>query len=229
MAGHRENFLSLLDNEFCTAFCAFGRDFMGFRGLIVEKQIFNLPFIKKAVFMEQIHSNLVEFYEPKREKYECDGLMSDKVGVGLCVLSADCLPLLLWHKKGFVAALHSGRKGCFENILEKAVLAMKAREKSLKNKDFTLIIAPSICGANYELGGEILAYAKANFSKFVSDNRLDLKALVKNQALKLGISDIKDCGICSFDDERFFSYRKNATTQRFASVIVLKDKAKAQI
>lgn len=221
MAGNRQNRLSLLENDFCSAFCDFGRDFMGFRGRIVE-DIFDTSLIKKAIFMEQIHSNWVEFYEPQRAKYECDGLVTSEKGVALCVLSADCLPLLLWHKSGVVAALHSGRAGSFENILEKAVLAIKKRDESLKNEDFTLIIAPSISAKNYEVSGEILAFAKANFSDFVSENRVDLKAIVKNQARNLGIKDIRDCGVCTFDDERFFSYRRDKTTQRFVSVIVLK-------
>ncbi|MBJ6740052.1 laccase domain-containing protein, partial [Campylobacter jejuni] len=34
---------------------------------------------------------------------------------------------------------------------------------------------------------------------------------------------IKDCGICSFDDESFFSYRRDKTTKRFVSVVYLKD------
>lgn len=223
MAGNRQNILPLLDNEFCTAFCAFGRDFMGFRGRIMTEDIFHTPFIKKAVFMEQIHSNEVLFYEDKRTQYTCDGLITDKVGVALCVLSADCLPLLLWHKSGIVAALHSGRAGTFKNILKNAILAIKKRDESLKNEDFTLIIAPSICADNYEVSGEVLAYAKANFGGFVRQNRLNLKGIVKNEARNLGISDIRDCGICTFDDERFFSYRRNGTAQRFASVIVLKN------
>lgn len=196
---------------------------MGFRGRIMTEDIFHMPFIEKAVFMEQIHSNEVLFYEDKRAQYTCDGLITNKKGVALCVLSADCLPLLLWHKSGVAAALHSGRAGTFGNILKNAILMIKKRDEGLKNEDFTLIIAPSICADNYEISGEVLAYAKANFGDFVSQNRVDLKGIVKNEARNLGISDIRDCGICSFDDERFFSYRRNATAQRFVSVIVLKN------
>ena len=195
---------------------------MGFRGQVVEQNIFAKPFIKKAVFMRQIHSNLVNFYAPRTENYECDGLISSEKGIALCVLSADCLPLLLWHKKGFVAALHSGRKGCFENILASAVRAIKSRDECLENRDFTLLIAPGICQKNYEISGEILALAKEKFAEFVSENRLDLKGIVKRQARELGIHDIRDCDICSFEDERFFSYRRGDLQKRFVSVIVLK-------
>lgn len=222
MAGHRQNRLSLLDNELCTAFCAFERDFMEFRGKITTEKLFDEEVIQKAVFMEQIHSNEVLFYEPEKDLYTCDGLICSEANVALCVLSADCLPLLLWHKSGIIAALHSGRKGTFVNILSRAVLAINKGYESLKNDDFTLIIAPSICTHHYALSGELLNYAQKNFGEFLQGNLLDLKGIVKKQARDLGILDIKDCGICTFDDERFFSYRRNQTQQRFVSVIVLK-------
>lgn len=222
MAGHRQDRLSLLENEFCSAFCVFGCDFMSFRGKISSQNLFDQAFIKKAVFMDQIHSNKVLFYEPKKTTYTCDGMISDEVDVGLCVLSADCLPLLLWHKSGIIAALHSGRKGTFENILKQSILAINKRYKDVKNEDFTLIIAPSICVKNYTIDGEILNEAKARYNDFVKHNKLDLKAIVKKQAFDLGIKDVKDCGICTFDDERFFSYRRDKTQQRFVSVIALK-------
>lgn len=222
MAGHRQDCLSLLENELCSAFCIFGHDFMDFRGKISSQNLFDKPFIKKAVFMEQIHSNKVLFYESKRTKYTCDGLVSDEVGVGLCVLSADCLPLLLWHKSGIISALHSGRKGTFDSILKQSIVMIKKHYENLKNEDFTLIISPSICAKNYALDGEILSEAKVKYGEFVKNDCLDLKGIVKKQAFDLGIKDIKDCGICTFDDERFFSYRRDKTQQRFVSVIALK-------
>ncbi|TQR29190.1 laccase [Campylobacter sp. MIT 99-7217] len=228
MAGSRAYQLSLLDDERLSAFCVYGQDFMSYRGKIVEGNLFDdfMSGIQKCIFMDQIHSNIVEFiddFEINQDlKLSCDGLVSTQKGVALCVLSADCLPVLLWHKKGIIAALHSGRKGCFENILKVAVLGIKKRFKDIKNEDFKLFIAPSICVKNYEISGEVLDHAKKHFNAFLKDNHLDLKALLKAQANELGITDIKDSGICSFDDERFFSYRKNATMQRFVSVIVLK-------
>lgn len=244
MGASGKNRLSLLENEQVLAFCEFGRDFMGFRGQITG-DIFGTNFIKKCVFMEQIHSNLVQIYDAKRDFYECDGLVSDKKGIALCVLSADCLPLLLWHKKGFVAALHSGRKGSFENILKNAASAVKSLDESVKNEDFTLIIAPGICAKNYEISGDILDFARKNFGEFLEadldfgkanlgeksplnlsenslKNRLNLKALIKKQAKNLGIKNVLDAGICTFEDTRFFSYRRDKTKARFVSVVVLK-------
>lgn len=274
MAGHRENKLSLLSTPKFEAFCVYNADFMGFRGRVVDENLFKKfnPDISKCVFMQQFHSNIVRVFDEKYEKDEncdknasdeknanykknsndekdetlrrCDGLVCAQKGVALCVLSADCLPLLLYHASGIIIALHSGRAGCFSNILAGGVSKAKelfkmrlnaqesefssqnsfknALESEFKNEDFTLIIAPGICAQNYEISGEVLDYAKEHFKPFLEQNRLDLKALVKAQAKELGIKDIKDCEICSFEDERFYSYRRDKTPKRFVSVIYLK-------
>lgn len=250
MAGHREDKLSLLSTPKFEAFCVYNADFMGFRGRVVEENLFKEfnADISKCVFMQQFHSNIVRVFDESYEKdahlRECDGLVCAQKGVALCVLSADCLPLLLYHPSGIIIALHSGRAGCFSNILAGGVSKAKelfkmrlntqesafssqnlfknALESEFKNEDFTLIIAPGICAQNYEISGEVLDYAKEHFKPFLEQNRLDLKALVKAQAKELGIKDIKDCEICSFEDERFYSYRRDKTPKRFVSVIYLK-------
>ena len=222
MAGSGKNFLSLLDDEKVSIFCAYDKDYSGFKGKICSENLFShLGFegIEKCVFMEQFHSNLVEIYSENSMLFKCDGLMSDKKGIALCVLSADCLPLILYHKNGFIAALHSGRKGSFENILKKCCDKF---DKKLDLSEMKLFILPAISFENYEIGGEILDFTRLNFKDFLVGNKLDLKALVKFQAKNLGIKDVEDSEICTFKDDRFFSYRKDKTQKRFVSVVYLK-------
>ncbi|WP_348519078.1 laccase domain-containing protein [Campylobacter sp. CCS1377] len=225
MAGSGKNYLPLLENEQVSVFCAFGEDFSVFKDKILDENLFSkhAVFIEKCVFMNQIHSNKVMFYpDINHANFTCDGLISSQKNTALCVLSADCLPLLLWHKSGIIAALHSGRQGSFDNILKVALQSIKKQNKDINSDDFILIIGPGICGKNYEINGEVLQYAKNHFKKFLQDKKLDLKSLVKKQAQNLGIKNIIDCNICTFSDERFFSYRKNQTPKRFVSVIALK-------
>ncbi|KGI56353.1 polyphenol oxidase family protein [Campylobacter sp. MIT 97-5078] len=225
MGTHRSDFFSLLDNEKAGAFMAYNADFMGFRAQILNKNLFthHAPNIKKCVFMEQMHSNKVELFNESKSVYTCDGLITDQKNIALCVLSADCLPLLLWHEKGYIGALHSGRKGCFSNILNEAIQKMRASfDTNLDLAQMHLFIGASICKQNYEINGEVLAEAMAHFKDFVDENKLDLKALVKAQAKKLHIAHIHDSRICNFEDKRFFSYRRDKSEQRFVSVIYLK-------
>ncbi|RQD69303.1 laccase [Campylobacter hepaticus] len=226
MGRYRQNFLSLLDNEKVGIFCAYDKDYSSFRAKIYYENIFShlgIKGIKHCVFMDQIHSNRVMVYDKNFDCFACDGLISREKNTALCVLSADCLPLILYHESGIIAALHSGRKGSFENILKVCLDKICLENLILDFNALHLFILPGICVKNYELSGEILEFAKQNFQAFIKENKLDLKALVKFQAKNLGIRHIQDCKICSFENEDFFSYRRNQTTKRFVSVIYLKE------
>lgn len=220
-----ENYLSLLDNQKVSVFCAHDKDYNIFRAKVHKENLFShLGFkdIEKCVFMDQIHSSKVEIYDESLENLSCDGLISIEKNTALCVLSADCLPLILWHESGIIVALHSGRKGSFENILKECVDKICAKNPNLDMQKFHLFILPSICSKNYEIDGEILEFAKVEFKDFLNERKLDLKALVKFQAQNLGIKNIIDSNICSFDDEAFYSYRRDKTSKRFVSVVYLK-------
>ncbi len=220
-----ENYLSLLDNQKVSVFCAYDKDYNIFRAKVHKENLFShLGFkdIEKCVFMDQIHSSKVEIYDESLENLSCDGLISIEKNTALCVLSADCLPLILWHESGVIAALHSGRKGGFENILKECVDKIYTKNPNLDMQKFHLFILPSICAKNYEIDGEILEFAKVEFKDFLYERRLDLKALVKFQAQNLGIKNIVDSNICSFDDKTFYSYRRDKTSKRFVSVVYLK-------
>ncbi len=220
-----ENCLSLLDNQKVSVFCAYDKDYNIFRAKVHKENLFShLGFkdIEKCVFMDQIHSSKVEIYNESLENLSCDGLISIEKNTALCVLSADCLPLILWHESGIIVALHSGRKGSFENILKECVDKICTKNPNLDMQKFHLFILPSICAKNYEIDGEILEFAKVKFKDFLNERKLDLKALVKFQAQNLGIKNIIDSNICSFDDKAFYSYRRDKTSKRFVSVVYLK-------
>ncbi|MBS4234780.1 polyphenol oxidase family protein [Campylobacter vulpis] len=226
MGRSRKNFISVLETKKVSIFCAYDKDYSEFRAKIWQENLFeHLGFekIKKCVFMNQIHSNKVEIYDANFHNFSCDGLITKEKNIVLCVLSADCLPLILYHKKGFIAALHSGREGTFKNILKEALSQFKNLDLTLKNEDFILFILPSICQKNYKLSGTILNYTQKHFAPFLRDDKLDLKTLAKEQARTLGLKNINDLEICSFEDKNLFSYRRNQTKKRFVSVIYLKE------
>ncbi|TBR81537.1 laccase domain-containing protein [Campylobacter novaezeelandiae] len=221
-----ENFLSLLDNEQISIFCAYDKDYSSYRAKIINENLFyHLGYenIKQCIFMDQIHSNKVEIFTKDFINFSCDGVISTCKNVALCVLSADCLPLLLWHKSGIIAALHSGREGTFGNILKESINQFHFLNSDIKNEEINLFIGPSISQKNYEIKGELLSFSQKYFKDFIKNSRLDLKSIVKEQAKDLNIYNINDCNICTFDDEKFFSYRRDQTKKRFVSVIVLKD------
>ncbi|EFC32368.1 hypothetical protein C414_000260044 [Campylobacter jejuni subsp. jejuni 414] len=163
-----ENFLSLLENDKVSIFCAYDKDYNVFRAKDYNENLFfHLGFkdIKKCVFMDQIHSRKVVIYDENLKNLSCDGLVSKEKNIALCVLSADCLPLILYHESGIIAALHSGRKGSFENILKECMEQVATQNPHLDKMKFHLFILPGICAKNYEIDGEILKFAKKRILK----------------------------------------------------------------
>lgn len=224
MARSGSDFIPLLENDYFKSFIALDRDYNAFKSNILQENLFKQysTDIKTCVFLNQIHSNYVSLLE-KDFNMNSDGIISHSKNTALCILSADCLPLLLIDEnKKIIAALHSGRKGCFTNILQEALFKMQ-KTYDCKIKDVKLIISAGICQNNYQLDGELLEFSRKNFNNFLQDDKFDLKNLVKFQAKELGIEKIFDINICTFDDDRFYSYRRNKTQKRFASVIYLKE------
>lgn len=173
---------------------------------------------KTLVFMEQIHScevceitaeNLKGFLAtPPR----CDAVFTRLSGVGLCVMVADCAPIIaIDEKQGIIAAIHAGRAGTISRILSKCVLEMKSEPKNLK-----IIIGAHIKGSCYEVGeldlGEFNTYKKGGF--------FDITAALKDEIKSLGVRNYEISEICTHCDKNYFSYRRDGQTGRFAGWVI---------
>ena len=170
------------------------------------------------VFMEQIHSdyvlevtseNLSDFVKTAPK---CDALFTRLLNVGLCVMVADCAPIIVSdEKQGIIAAIHAGRAGVCAKILSKCVLAMKSEPKDLK-----IIIGAHIKGSCYEIGdmnlGEFNAYKNGGF--------FDITAALRAEINALGATNYEISEICSHCDKNYFSYRRDGKTGRFAGWII---------
>ena len=170
------------------------------------------------VFMEQIHSDYV--FEVTSENLsdfakiapKCDALFTRLLNVGLCVMVADCAPIIVSdEKQGIIAAIHAGRTGVCAKILSKCVLKMKSEPKDLK-----IIIGAHIKGSCYEIGdmnlGEFNAYKNGGF--------FDITAALRAEINALGATNYEISEICSHCDKNYFSYRRDGKTGRFTGWII---------
>ncbi len=181
----------------------------------------NLP--EDTLFtLRQVHSNRVHIINKILGHWnppEGDALLTRLEGVSIAVQAADCLPLLIADpQNNAVAAVHSGWKGTLEQIVTKAILAMK---KAFRSDPGNLLVAmgPGIRSCCYEVGPEVsllfdqkhpgaeLAVAAAGRSgKF----HLDLPKTLKIQLRAAGIQsqNIYDIGLCTCcHTDILFSYR----------------------
>ena len=142
------------------------------------------------------------------------------------VMTADCLPILITDFDGTcVAAIHAGWKGLADNIVSKTIQSMPIKPVKLM-----AWIGPAISKKNFEVGQDVYdAFVKTNINnkdyfeiKERSENKYlaDLPGLVTSELNELGVADVYQSDLCTFEDEEhFYSYRRDGKTGRMASLI----------
>ena len=79
---------------------------------------------KKIILLNQIHSNKFHFIDKnlklKKNNFEGDALITNKKEFPIAILTADCVPILIYdEKEKMIAAIHAGWKGAFKGIIKK--------------------------------------------------------------------------------------------------------------
>src|SRR6478752_3362883 len=110
-------------------------------------------------FPSQVHKTKivnVSHQTSKDEVLETDALISNVKGICIAVMSADCVPILLYDAKNkAVGAVHSGWRGTVAKILEKTLQQMNL-QFGTKGEDLIACIGPSVCQESYEVGEEVV-------------------------------------------------------------------------
>lgn len=117
------------------------------------------------VTLRQIHSDLIHCVQglPK-EPLVGDGLITDRPGIVLAVLTADCLPIILIDpKQRAVGVFHAGWRGTVKRIVEKGVGEMRRWFGTLP-KDIKAAIGPGIHACCYDVGPEVRQQFESQFA-----------------------------------------------------------------
>lgn len=206
-----------------------GKDFDLKKKENIQKLI-ELTKLKKIIATKQIHSNKVLTINKDNmnlaEKIEADAMISNVKGVGLMVLTADCVPVSLYDPTTeSVGVVHAGWKGSILGITKETIVAMKKTFNS-DPKDIIAVIGPSAGGCCYEVNKEMIDAFKVKYGdECFNENKLDLWRVNKSQLLEAGlkIENIEIQKICTICDIRFFSYRRQEKNAgRFGTLIALK-------
>ena len=118
---------------------------------------------KKLLLMYQTHSNKVTVINYKNKnlnKFKSDAIITKIKGIGLGVVTADCVPIILFDKQNhIIGCVHAGWKGAFSGIIENTIKQFKKINK--KNKIYAAV-GPCIGNRSYEVD---LAFYKKFISK----------------------------------------------------------------
>jgi len=147
-----------------------------------------------------------------------DALVSNRVGVAIGILTADCAPVLMADKNsGVVGAVHAGWKGALRGVLEVAANSMEQLGSRLS--DIKAVIGPCISQRSYEVGPEFRAQFESSgcavdlffkSSPNKSHYMFDLEGYIAQRLDAVGVGRIERCGIDTYEDAgNFFSFRRS--------------------
>lgn len=156
---------------------------------------------------------------------EADALVTTAPEVGIGVMVADCVPVLLADAAaGVVATAHAGRPGLVAGVVPNAVAAMV--ERGAQVSSIRAALGPSICGRCYEVPEQMRDDVEAAVPGTAGTTSwgtpsVDIAAGVMRQLETLGVREVEQADVCTYENNRYFSYRRDGVTGRFAGVIAL--------
>lgn len=177
------------------------------------------------------HASLVPF------SLEGDFLVTDVPGLGIGVMTADCLPVVCYDKKQHVAAIaHAGWRGAVAGIMNTMIAMMQNRYEN-EIADLQFFFGPSAQVCCYEVNESFVVQLDLRQQQDAVVERsgvlfFDLPYFVSQQVQTLGVcaSQINfSYAFCTICDYRFCSHRRAtkagtaAQEGRQMTVIVLKD------
>lgn len=184
-----------------------------------------LPLPGSPRWLTQVHGNTCVEAATVEAPVAADAAWTTRSGVVCAVLTADCLPLLLCDRAGTrVAAVHAGWRGLHDGVIAATLAALGVPAQTL-----CAWIGPGIGVEAYAVGADLrarfLALDPGNAECFLRRGdrwHADLPALARRQLQQAGVESIAASELCTYADRRFYSYRRDGVTGRFASLIWLR-------
>lgn len=147
---------------------------------------------------------------------EADALVTDKPGLVLGILTADCAPILFEDgKAGVIGAAHAGWKGAFTGVIEATLVAMESL--GADRRRIRAAVGPCIARCSYEVDvgfRDRFVQAEPGNDRFFGEGRpghwhFDLEAYCLARLASAGVGKAEGLGTDTRSDpERFFSYRR---------------------
>lgn len=180
-------------------------------------------FVITPAWLRQVHGIAVVEADPAQVA-TADASWTATPGIACTAMTADCLPVLFCNRAGTrVAAAHAGWRGLANGVLEATLDSL-----AVPTDEILAWLGPAIGPQAFEVGPEVReafiaqlpeavkAFAASpNAGKFLAD----IYQLARLRLAVRGVTAVYGGGLCTVTDPRFFSYRRNPRTGRFASLI----------
>lgn len=177
----------------------------------------------QPTWLDQVHGNRVVTADAT-QTLSADASVSRSVGLACCIMSADCLPVLFTDQAGScVAAAHAGWRSLAAGVLENTVAHMQVAPQHI-----LAWLGPAIGAEVFEVGGEVREVfmqqhpiAEQAFVPSQNPGRwlADIYQLARIRLAACGVHSVYGGGFCTLTDPRFYSYRREPVSGRFASLV----------
>lgn len=179
----------------------------------------------QPAWLRQVHGVTVTEADPA-VVVDADASWSATPGIACTIMTADCLPALFCNRAGTrVAAAHAGWRGLAAGVLEAAADSLQ-----VDASEIMVWLGPAIGQPSFEVGAEVFEtfvsqhsqtaeafIPSANAGRFMAD----IYALARLRLAAHGVTAVYGGGLDTFNDPRFYSYRRAPRTGRFASLVWL--------
>jgi YfiH family protein len=169
--------------------------------------------------MNQTHSNkVIVINESNRaaQRVNADALITEIKDIAVSVLTADCVPILIYEEiNKIVACIHAGWRGAVNGIIENTLNKIINMNK---NNKIYVAIGPCIGLKNYLVGKEFydqfiqenkenkIFFFPANNEKFL----FDLRKYVNFKITKFEVKHVENIDLDTYDEKKnFFSFRRS--------------------
>ncbi len=180
----------------------------------------------EPVWLTQVHGTRVINLDSTPAFTEADASIATRAGVVCTIMTADCTPVLLADSRGrVVGAAHAGWRGLASGVLEATVKAMR----DAGAEEILAWLGPGIGPHAFEVGQDVedaFAHLQADRPAFKAiDDKpgkflADLPELARRALAGVGVTQVAGGEHCTVSDpERFYSFRRDRTTGRMASMI----------
>lgn len=180
-------------------------------------------------WLEQVHGTTLVDADQWREGHlpEADAALTRQPGRVLAILTADCLPVVLVAPEKALAVAHAGWRGLAAGILSHTLAAMDVAPEQVY-----AYLGPCIGPSAFEVGDDVreaFLQQHPETAQAFTDQGLngqgvqkwlaDLPALASQQLQRAGVKSVASSGWCTYQHPaRFYSFRREAVTGRFATL-----------
>jgi hypothetical protein len=167
----------------------------------------------------QVHSADARYVAepwPDDQRPKADAMVTDRPGILLGILTADCVPVLFADADaGIVGAAHAGWRGALAGVTDSAIAAME--DIGAARGRIVAAVGPCIALPSYEVDeafrSRFLHEDPANERFFITAApgalHFDLPAYVRHRLIAAGIDEVETIHLDTYSNaDRFFSFRR---------------------